>query len=125
MKKNAEEGYLVGVLATISHWEPRGNHVEVIDCFNLMKFSSPMHFIEGPSCLEDIVFGHSCIKSFVKEVKHFKEVKRGAGQGKFVEAINLGEEDQIHILIQIQIQIQIHIYTNTYTNTNTNTDTNI
>ena len=41
---------------------------------------------ERSSCLEHIVFVHSCIKSFVDQVKHLKEVKRGAGPGKVVEA---------------------------------------
>ena len=62
---------------------------------------------ERPSCLEHIVFVHSCIKSFVDQVKHLKEVKRGAGPGKVVEAVNLQEEDQIQKVIDTEVvQIQ-------------------
>ena len=64
---------------------------------------------ERSSCLEHIVFVHSCIKSFVDQVKHLKEVKRGAGPGKVVEAVNLQEEDQIQKVIQIQRQLTYNI----------------
>ena len=57
---------------------------------------------EGSPCLVDIVFVHSCIKSFVNEVKHLKEVKWSASPREVVEAVNLREEDQIQRQIQIK-----------------------
>ena len=48
----------------------------------------------------DIVFVDPCVKSFVNQVEQLKEFKRGAGPCEVVEAVNLGEEDQIQRQLQ-------------------------
>ena len=58
--------------------------------------------IELSSCLVDIIFADSCVKSFVNKVKHLKEVKRGAGPRQVVEAVNLRKDCQIQRQIQIK-----------------------
>ena len=61
-----------------------------------------MFTIKLSSCLVHIVFVHSCVKSFVNEVEHLKEVKWGACSGQVVEPVNLLKEDEIQRQIQIK-----------------------